>query len=306
VVIASSTHPFDVRASWRLARKFGALFVMEIHDLWPLTPQLLGGYKPSHPLIRFMQREADFGYQNADLIVSILPGTADYLQSRGMPEGNWTCIPNGWSPSQHAVPVSAATASAMRDLRLAFPFVIAYAGGFGLSNVLDELLDSASDLAAAGIAVALAGDGPRSGELRHRYGDEANIEFVGRLESAQVPNFLELADAGYLGVPDSPLYRHGISPNKIFDYMGAAKPILFVGEAFGNPVEAADCGVVVRSRQQLVEGAKRLARMSPSERASLGGSGHSYLKRNHSRALLSDRFLEALHATRERRPAAAR
>ena len=39
VVIASSTHPFDVRASWRLARKFGALFVMEIHDLWPLTPQ---------------------------------------------------------------------------------------------------------------------------------------------------------------------------------------------------------------------------------------------------------------------------
>jgi len=77
VVIASSTHPMDVRPAAKIAKRAGAKFVFEVHDLWPLTPMLAAGVSARHPVIRWMQREEDFGYSVADLVVSLLPGTEE-------------------------------------------------------------------------------------------------------------------------------------------------------------------------------------------------------------------------------------
>ena len=83
-VIASSTHPMDIRPAMRVGRKSGAMFVHEVHDLWPLTPKLLGGMSDRHPMIMWMQREEDLACREADLVVSMLPATLPYLQSRGL------------------------------------------------------------------------------------------------------------------------------------------------------------------------------------------------------------------------------
>jgi glycosyltransferase involved in cell wall biosynthesis len=89
VVVASSTHPMDIRAAVDVARIAGSKFVYEVHDLWPLTPRLLGGMSESHPMIRWMQREEDYGYRNADLVVSLLPFTEGYSIAHGLEPGRW-------------------------------------------------------------------------------------------------------------------------------------------------------------------------------------------------------------------------
>lgn len=55
VVIASSTYPLDIYPAYRIAKHFKAKLVFEIHDLWPLSPMLLGGYSKYHPFIVALQ-----------------------------------------------------------------------------------------------------------------------------------------------------------------------------------------------------------------------------------------------------------
>lgn len=61
VVIASSTYPLDSYPAYKLAKKTGAKFVFELHDLWPLSPMELGGMSKWHPFIMLMQKAEDFG-----------------------------------------------------------------------------------------------------------------------------------------------------------------------------------------------------------------------------------------------------
>src|SRR5258708_35275583 len=71
VVLCLSTYPLDIYPGARIARKTKAQLVFEVHDLWPLTPILLGGYSPNHPSIRLLQRAEDWAYKNAEVVVSI-------------------------------------------------------------------------------------------------------------------------------------------------------------------------------------------------------------------------------------------
>src|SRR5262249_37311110 len=64
LVICSSTYPLDIYPGAWIARKAGARLVFEVHDLWPLTPILLGGYSPRHPFIQFMQHAEDWAYRH--------------------------------------------------------------------------------------------------------------------------------------------------------------------------------------------------------------------------------------------------
>src|SRR5258708_37880210 len=55
---------------------------------------------------------------------------------------------------------------------------------------------------------------------------------LGRMPKASVQEFLSRMDALAILWHRSPLYRFGVSPNKVFDYMLSGKPIL---QAVGGP-----------------------------------------------------------------------
>ena len=65
VVIASSTYPMDVYPAVRMAKKYQAKVVYEVHDLWPMSPMELGGMSKHHPFILATQRAENYAYTTA-------------------------------------------------------------------------------------------------------------------------------------------------------------------------------------------------------------------------------------------------
>lgn len=301
VVIASSTHPFDVRPALRLARATGARFVYEVHDLWPLTPILLGGVSQEHPAIRLMQREERFAYLNADLVVSLLPKTEGYMRSRGLAEGRWIWIPNGveFSPRTATPSPSAALRSVqagVAELRRSYPVVLVYAGAHGTANALEDLLDSAGSAEQLGIAFALVGSGLLKEDLQARCADCPNVRFFDPVPRSEVTQALRLADFAYAGARPSPLYRFGVSFNKIYDYLAAGLPLLENIGAANSPVADAACGLAADPNvpESLIEALRQMAQSSAEERATWGQNGRTYVEQHMRQEVLADQMLDAM------------
>lgn len=302
VVICSSTYPLDIYPGARIARKRGARLLFEVHDLWPLTPILLGGYSPRHPYVRVLQRAEDFACRNADLVVSILPHALDHLAERGLDAAKYVHIPNGVAigrvgPRDREGLPAAVDALIMEERRRG-RFLIGFAGGLNMSMAVETLVDAARLLATAGVSFVIAGDGPRAASLRARAAEIGgdNFHMVGQIPKGAVPDFLARADVLAIPFYRSPLYRFGTSPNKLFDYMLAAKPIVQAADASNDVVSEAGCGVTVAPEDPaaLAGAILQMRAMGETERQRLGKNGHRFVLQNHDHRVLATRFLEAI------------
>jgi len=105
-------------------------------------------------------------------------------------------------------------------------------------------------------------------------------------------------DIAYIGWQRVPLYRFGIAPNKLMDYMMAGRAVLHSVEAGNDPVAEAGCGltVVPESAPAVIEGLRRLAALTPTQRAAMGERGRAFVQANHTYPVLAARFLQAVQA----------
>jgi glycosyltransferase involved in cell wall biosynthesis len=105
-------------------------------------------------------------------------------------------------------------------------------------------------------------------------------------------------DILYIGWRRSPLYRFGVSPNKLFDYMMAGKPIINAISAGNDLVAESGCGISIPPEDPvaIAEAIKKLIDMSPLEREEMGRRGREYVIKNHDYKVLAKRFLEAMNA----------
>jgi len=315
VVIASSTYPLDIWPAARIARLAGARLLFELHDLWPLSPMELGGYSRWHPFIMLLQAAENFACRQADAIVSILPRVREHLEAHGMAPHKLHLVPNGVDPAEWldegqdtegapaleamSAPVLAPVLDAALDaLRVRGKFVVGYAGTHGLSNALGTLLDAAALLRDKPVAFVLVGSGPDKPALMRRAADLGlgNVHFFDPVPKTMVPALLRRFDLAYIGWRRQPLYRFGISPNKLIDYMMAARPVLHAVEAGNDPVAEAGCGLTVAPEdpQAVADGILSVLALGTEARAALGRRGRAYALANHTYPVLGQRFLTAL------------
>ena len=92
------------------------------------------------------------------------------------------------------------------------------------------------------------------------------------------------------------IYRFGISPNKIMDYMMAAKPIIHSNSAGNDPVAENDCGISVPAEDAslLANAIERLMNMSALEHAEMGRKGQKYVMNNHDYSVLAEKYLQIM------------
>ena len=300
VVIASSTYPMDIYVARRLAGR-SARLVFEVHDLWPLSPIELSGMSPRHPWSLLCQKAENDAYRDADVVVSMLPKIASHAQAHGLDLRKLHIVPNGIALDEwqgDAAALSYELAAHIGEQQAAGKTVVGYAGSHGLPNALDVLLDAAALLAREPIAFVLVGDGLEKARLARRVRDESlgNVAMFSPIPKAQIPTLLRRLDIAYIGWQRVPIYRFGIAPNKLMDYMMSACVVLHSVEAGNDPVAESGCGVTVppESPSAVAEGLRMLAMKTPAERRAMGERGRAFVMAHHTYPVLAARFIDAL------------
>jgi glycosyltransferase involved in cell wall biosynthesis len=303
LVIASSTYPLDIGPARRLARAHGATLVWEVHDLWPLSPIELGGLSPRHPLMMWMQYAENMACREADVVVSLLAKADTHLREHGMAAGKFLCVPNGidsdeWSDETAAAELPAVHAAAIQAARAKDHLLVAYAGAHGVANALDSMLDAAARLRDQPVTWLLVGSGPEKPALQQRVAAEGltNGVMLDPVAKAAIPKLLRAMDVLYIGLQRQPLFRFGISPNKLMDYMMAGRPVICAIAGGNDPVGEADCGVTIAPQDSaaLAAAIQQMHQLTPAERQRMGQSGRAYVERNHLYPVLARRFLDGV------------
>ena len=94
-----------------------------------------------------------------------------------------------------------------------------------------------------------------------------------------------------------PIYRFGIAPNKLMDYMMAGCAVLHSVEAGNDPVAEAGCGLTVAPERRGGRRRRRcaaLAALNAAEDArAMGERGRAFVLAHHTYPVLAQRFLDA-------------
>lgn len=298
IIIGSSVHMFAVYSAYRIAKKKNVPFVMEVRDLWPQT-LIDMGVSRYHPFIMLLSVMEKFLYKKAEQIIALLPKAHEYIESLNVPAEKIKWIPNGVNMERFAdIPE--------KDWeRPNDKFTVLYAGAVGQANKLDVILSTAEIIQQEhpDIQFDIVGDGPEKERLVHKKQQMGvdNVTFYPPVSKAEIYKEMRKADALVFNLENTPVFRFGISSNKLFDYMGSGVPVLFSCEAGNNPVKEASAGFTVKvdNPMDLAQNIIKLKGTASSDRKQMGQNGVAYVQKNHAISVLVDRFEQILADVRD-------
>ncbi len=297
VIIASSPHPFGLVSALILRKLCGARVIFEVRDIWPASILELSNATRRNPFILLLAWLEKLAMRRSDAVVSLLEHALPHMQACGLEPRRFHWIPNGVGDLDETVPVPSRHRALLANL--AGPdcrLVVIYGGMIGVANNLDLMLDVAARRQARGdrrITFAIAGDGVRRQALADRIAREGlqDVHLLEKVPRAEWLDMLGQADIGYISLADSPLFNLGVSPNKVFDYMLAGRPVLFAIRSAANIVERAGCGLVAEPTAEAVDEAlEQFLSMSADERHEIGLRGRKHVAEYYTYALLAQRY----------------
>jgi len=109
-----------------------------------------------------------------------------------------------------------------------------------------------------------------------------------------VPQVLRSVDAGIVHATANPVYRYGISFNKLFEYLAAGLPVVFACDSAYDPVAIAEAGISLHPNDpvRLADALLEIADAGPEARTRMGAAGRAYVAREHDIARLSETLAE--------------
>ena len=295
VIVGSSVHPFAAWSGAILAKRFRVPFVFEVRDLWPQTLVDLGRLSEKSLITKLLRKLEKWLYDRADRIVVLLPKADEYIVPLGIPKYKIVWIPNGVELEDYAAPA---------PLPIRERFTLMYFGAHGQANGLDTLLEAMAELQKrpnmAHVHLHMIGSGPLKPALQElaRQLDLHNVEFSEPVAKRDIPSVAAEADAFVICVKDLPeLYRFGISMNKLFDYLAAARPIIMASAAANNPVDESKAGVTVppENPKALANAIESISMKTLNERRALGLAGRHFVEKKHSFEVLGACFANMLN-----------
>jgi glycosyltransferase involved in cell wall biosynthesis len=295
VVISTSPQFFCGLAGYIVSRVHRAPWVLEIRDLWPDSIAAVGALRRGWA-IDFCERVEAWAYRKADKIVTVTDSFRGHIQERGAAADKILVLKNGVDLEQFGRPER--DPALARELAVEGRFTAAYFGTHGMAHGLDVILRAAVLLRDdPRIAFLLVGDGAerRGLEAMRTELGLANIVMLKQQSKERMPALWGLADVALVLLRKSDVFKMVI-PSKIFEAMGAGRPIVLGIEGETREiVERAGCGIPIKPEnpEQLAAAVRYLADR-PEFAREMGARGRAYVAREHDRRVLAGRLADAL------------
>lgn len=265
--------------------------VFEIRDIWPLSLELLGGYRPSHPVMRWLRKAESIAVETCDSIIGLMPGVADYLhQSFGEKIS---------AKSMVYIPHTVEMEEKEPLLSNEDSYFLGYAGTLGKANDVGNLLDALHLLKAQGITpkTLIIGEGISESHFRRAIQPLDNVDYLPWAPREKVLSKLANCDVCFDGFLDIGLYQYGFSRLKWADYMMLGKPILasYSGQAYELPMDKIGWIVPASNPESLAQEIARIYKQSTHQDiAEKGRNGKHFLKTQRSTQVLVNAYERAI------------
>ena len=258
-------------------KKYGTKIIYDILDLWPEGFVDLGYIKKNSLIAKMLYSMEHKSYREADGIIFSMQGGRDYIIDKGWSKevgGDVDTTDLGYLNNG----VNLAKVDKQKDeFILDDPdldtdkFKVIYLGSISKTNGLEVLVETARVLQDRGndrVVVLVFGYGNQEEKLKKMafgYGLK-NIKFKGELDYRYGLNVLSRGDLNIFTFRDSPLWKYGVSPNKLFMYFASGKPVLSMIRPNYDLVEEKKAGISVENKPEVVANAiERFCGMDKAE-----------------------------------------
>ena len=293
LVLGATVPPFTAHAAQILAGRYRVPFLLELGDVWPETLVDMGALSKWHPaywLLRLLEIRL---YRKAARIVSYLPFSKIQVAASHADPAKVVWVPSAVELGPY-IADDYPPAPPPRD-----EFVVVYTGGMTPVYGLEHLIEAAALIAdqhpELPITIRLVGSGNARADLvasADRLG-LINVEFRDPVARNGVPAILADADACIAIMRDLPVVRkYGMSNTKVYEYLAAARPIIFSLGSANDPVAEAGAGISVdpENPQAIANAIFDLHHLGRDGRMDLGRRGQEYARNGYNIRSLGERF----------------
>jgi colanic acid biosynthesis glycosyl transferase WcaI len=295
VLMATSPQLLTGVAGLLVSRVHRVPFVFDVRDLWPESVVAVGALAAGSAPVRMLESLEHQLYRRADHVVVVTESFVEAIAAHGIARERISVVTNGvdldlFRPADRE--------SARRDLGLSMDeFIVCYVGTHGMAHGLDTALTAAHELRSEHLRLLLVGEGAEKARLKQRAARERldNVEFWDQQPRDRVARVMAASDLCLVLLRDRAVFR-SVIPSKIFEIMGAARPLVTSvdgesralversgGGCFSPPE---DVGALVQTIKGLMTKRDRLEEM--------GRRARSFVEQHYSRAALAQRYLTVL------------
>ena len=295
VIIVSSLSLVTVLNGYLARLIYKCKFFFEVRDIWPLSAISVTGFSKHNPLIMLMRTVEKFGYRNADVITSPIPNLKQHISESIKKPFKFCYIPQGFDP---------AFMSRQEKLLPEFKekyipegkFIVGYIGNIVLAYNLDMMLECARRLQPLhpDIHFLVLGDGTYKAALMEKAKYLKNITFIPRIPKSEVQDFLAQCDVvSNFFLPEN-AFKFGISPQKLVDYMYAARPVLMSFSGYKSIVEDSNCGLTVPANdvEAFNTALLQMKQLPKHELNAMGSRGKDFLLTRLAWGTLANQYIE--------------
>ncbi len=281
LIMGTTPQIFQAVSAWFVAFVRNKPFLLEVRDLWPEFGISMGVI--TNPIVIVLTRWLEkFLYARATHILVNSPAYKEYMVAKGVPASKITYIPYGTDVDMFNPNVDGL--SVRKKLGLEDKFVVLYAGALGQANDIYTVLCAAKHLNDEDqIRFVFWGDGKERPNLQSEADrlELQNVIFAGVCPKKEMPFVIASSDVCLAILQNVPMFRTTY-PNKVFDYMAAARAtVLVIDGVIREVIESSNGGVFVEpANHELLAMTILELSKDPQRVKQMGANARAYLVKN--------------------------
>lgn len=299
-VISSSAPPFVWESGYKVAKKYSAKFIVEFRDIWPQSLVDVQGVNPKHPFVIWLAGIEKKAYRRSDAIVTTMPyGWKHVTTVTNVPKEKVHWMPNGISVAQVNKDLISDN-ELPKDLKeyLESHWCCVYFGSIAKCECIDVLLKAFSKVKDQDVYFAIIGDGGEKENIMKLASDLKiqNIKFFPAINRHLIPKALSQANAAVAALENHPVYKYGLSINKLNDYLVSGIPTIFACDLDNVVKEAGHFSVPVGEPEKLAQAIIQVKQLSEEEKKRLSESAKQIIADKYDYANIGKRYLDMMES----------